>query len=462
MKYKLLIIISLITFVEKLCAQKKPNVIYILVDDLGYGDLGCFGSSIIKTPHIDNMAKNGVKFTNHYSTSVCAPSRAALMTGRDMGHCEIRGNVQNPENGNIGQLPLSDTVKTVANLFKENGYATALIGKWGLGNFGTTGDPNKKGFDLAYGYSDQVLAHNSFPEYLLRNGKKENLKNKVKYLDTTEWHRGVASISTEKVEFSQDLFTKEALNFIESNSKKPFFLYLTYTIPHVNDEAPPSEMIEVPNTGIYASQPWSNEQKCYAAAISYLDNDIHKIMLQLEKLGIEKNTLVIFTSDNGPKKSDIFNSNAGMKGVKRDLYEGGIKVPFVAQWKGKIKPQSSVDEQYALWDFMPTAADLLGVQSPKTDGISYLNALLGKKQKNREYLYFEIHDAGKKQALIWGNYKFVRYNIKVAQALPPLEMYNLSNDPAEQKNIANQNPEKVKRAEEIMKKSRILNNNFSF
>lgn len=309
--------------VKLLFAQMKPNIIYILADDLGYGDLSCFGSKLIKTPNLDTLAAKGLILTRHYSTAVCAPSRASLMTGKHMGHCEIRGNKQDTILGR-GQRPLSDTAITVAKILQKAGYNTALIGKWGLGEHGTSGDPLKQGFNTYYGYTDQVLAHNHYPEYLLKNGVKIPLNNQVKYLDSNQWHKGRGSYSLIKNDYSQDNFTQEALRFITNNRSNPFFLYFAPIIPHDNGEAPISEMIEAKNLEPYQNESWSDDEKRYAASITYLDNEIGKIVSLLEKEGLSQNTLLTFTSDNGPKKLDLFKSNGKLRGVKRDLYEGGI------------------------------------------------------------------------------------------------------------------------------------------
>ena len=288
-----------------------PNIIFIMADDLGYGDLGCYGQQLILTPHLDQMAAEGIRFTQHYAgNTVCAPSRAALMTGQHMGHAEVRGNGQVVPSG---QTSLSDSVTTVAALLKRNGYETTLIGKWGLGNVGTTGAPLKQGFDSYYGYLDQILAHNYYPEYLLRNDKKEMLANEVLYLDSSEWHGGLGSYSTEKVDYSHDLFTKEALAFIGKPHDAPFFLYLPYTIPHNNGEALLNEKQEVPDFGPYADKDWPKETKGYAAMITRLDRDVGQLLAKLRETGLDSSTVVIFTSDNGPMVdkdfTEFFNSN---------------------------------------------------------------------------------------------------------------------------------------------------------
>lgn len=429
--------------------KTKPNIIYILADDLGSADLACFGSKRIQTPNLDRMAAQGIKLTHHYSTGVCAPSRACLMTGKHLGHCEIRGNRQ--ATTGYGQLPLSDTALTVAMLLKKAGYATALVGKWGLGEPGTSGDPSKKGFDHYFGYTDQVLAHNHFPEYLLRNGEKVFLKNEVQYQAPDSWAKGRGSVSTKKVEFSQDYFSKEVSSFISKNRKAPFFLYYAPIIPHDNGEAPAGEQIESPTTEPYNQMPWSGDEKRYAASITYLDREIGKLLNQLKKEGLDKKTLVVFVSDNGPKQRDAFESTGGLRGKKRDMYEGGIRVPFIARWPGKIKAGIESETPTALWDFLPTACELAGLAPPSTDGVSLIPLFQGKALAKREYLYWELFDGGDKQAVRNGQWKAIRNGLKVGQPIPPMELYNLQKDPNEQQNVAGDNPEVVKRMEEIMR-----------
>lgn len=442
-------------------SQQKPNIIYILADDLGYADLGCFGSKKIKTPVLDALAAKGLKLTRHYSTAVCAPSRACLMTGKHLGNCEIRGNRQAPQTG-YGQMPLSDTAVTVATVLKNAGYATAQIGKWGLGEPGSSGEPSKKGFDLYFGYTDQVLAHNHFPEFLIKNGSKVFLNNKVKYLDSADWHKGRGSYSLMKKDFSQDLFTAEALNFISAKKSNPFFIYFAPIIPHDNGEAPKGEMIESPTTEPYTNEKWTEDEKRYAASITYLDKEIGKIVAHLEKEGLDKNTLLVFVSDNGPKQSDIFESTGGLRGIKRDLYEGGLRVPFVAYWPGTIKAGLVSATPTALWDFMPTACELAKTTCPKTDGISLVPLFSGKNTQKRDYLYFELYDGGNKQALLMGKWKAVRTKIEEGKPLPKLELYNLEIDPNETKDIAASNAAIVNKMEEIMKKEHSYNRVFGF
>ena len=443
---------------------QPPNVIYIMADDLGYGDLGCYGQAIIRTPHLDQMAAEGMRFTQHYAgNTVCAPSRAALMTGQHMGHAEVRGNGQVEP---AGQTPLSDSAVTVAEILQNAGYTTALIGKWGLGNADTSGDPLKQGFDSYYGYLDQVLAHNYYPEYLLRDGEKEMLTNEVQYLDTSAWHRGLGSYAIRKEDYSHDLFTQEALRFIEQPRDKPFFLYLPYTIPHNNGEAPPNEKQEVPDFGPYAEQDWPKESKGYAAMITRLDRDVGQLLDKLRETGLDSTTLVIFTSDNGPMPdeefTERFNSNGSLRGGKRDLYEGGVRVPLIARWPGRIAANTISDHVSAFWDFLPTAAELAEVTPPeRTDGISYLPTLLGKPnaQAKHDYLYWEFPAQGYKIGLRRGKWKAVRNDVQTDPD-SPLELYNLEEDRGEENNVADQHPKVVQKLRQLMGEAHVPSSRF--
>ncbi|MCM5663387.1 arylsulfatase [Galbibacter mesophilus] len=441
---------------------EKPNIVFIMADDLGYGDIEPFGQEIIETPALSKMAKEGIRFTQHYAgNTVCAPSRCALMTGMSMGHAEIRGNKQADP---IGQIPLSDEAVTVAEVLKNAGYRTALIGKWGLGIENSTGDPLKQGFDSYYGYLDQVLAHNYYPEYLLRNGKKEFLENKVVYQDSTAWHRGLGSHTEEKVEYSQDLFMEETMDFLDKQEDKPFFLYLPFTIPHDNGEAPEGYRQEIPDLGIYADKDWPRETKAYAAMITRLDSDVGKILNKLKEKGLDENTLVIFTSDNGPMPNmeftEFFNSNGPFKGGKRDLYEGGIRIPFIARWPGKINPNTQSEHISAFWDFLPTASELAGVEPPENiDGISYLPALLGKEQPKHQYLYWEFPEKGYSVALRKGKWKAVRRNME-ENPDAALELYNLKEDSGETNNVASEHPELVEEMEILLRDARTPSKEF--
>lgn len=438
--------------------ESKPNIIYIMADDLGYGDVGVYGSKHIKTPNIDKMAEQGMMFTRHYAGSpVCAPSRCMLMTGKHSGNAIIRGNMQVEPSG---QLALPAEEITVAELLKEAGYTTAMIGKWGLGIQHTEGEPDKQGFDYYYGYLDQVLAHNYYPEYLIRNGESELLPNEVKYLDTTAWHKGLGSYSTVKEVYSNDLFTQDALKYLDEHKDTAFFLYLPYTIPHDNGEAPEGEKQEVPDLGIYAGKDWPGESQAYAAMITRLDEAVGLIMQKLDEHGLAENTLLIFTSDNGPMQEEnhlfarFHNSNGNLRGAKRDLYEGGIRIPFVAFWPGQIEAGTSTDHISAFWDFMPTACDIAGLPIPEfTDGISMLPVLTGREQPVHDYLYWEFPEKGYQQAVLKGNWKAVRTDL-LQNPNAPFELFNLETDESETTNVAEEFPEVVKELAGIAEEAR--------
>lgn len=421
--------------------KNKPNIIFILADDLGYGDLGCYGQSLIKTPNIDALAAAGLRFTQTYSGStVCAPSRSCLMTGLHTGHTFVRGNAK------TNFRPFPEDI-TVAEVLKQAGYTTALIGKWGLGHEGSTGTPNNKGFDYFYGYLDQTHAHNSYPTFLLRNETRIKLDNVV----PNEGPVGQGAAS-EKRQFSNDLFADEIVAFLEQNRDKPFFLYASFTAPHANNEG---KTCDVPDLGLYKDLDWPEAQKKHAALITRLDSYVGRIMDKLKELGLDENTIVFFTSDNGPHKEggnnpEFSHSSGPFRGIKRDLYEGGIRVPMIARWPGKVAPATTSDQVWAFWDFLPTAADLAGTQPPKNlDGISMLPAILGQKQQNHEYLYWEFHENGFKQAVRMGDWKAVRLSTQ-----RPIELYDLKNDPGETKNIAADHPDIIKKVEACLAKAR--------
>ena len=435
----------------------KPNIVFIMADDLGYGDPGCYGQQVIQTPMLDSLAITGMRFTRHYAgNTVSAPSRCALMTGLHMGHAEVRGNKQAEPSG---QWPLSPEAVTVAQLLKEAGYLTAMIGKWGLGVENTTGDPLKQGFDFYYGYLDQVLAHNYYPEYLLRNGIREYLDNEVKYLDSTAWHKGLGSYSTKKEQYSHDLFAEEALKFIEENRDTTFFLYLPFTIPHDNGEERFGERQEVPDFGPYETENWPKERKGYAAMITRMDAGIGRICRKIDELGLTENTIIFFTSDNGPMPdrefTEFFNSNGSFRGGKRDLYEGGIRVPLIVSWKGKVKPGTESGHPCAQWDFLPTACELAGLDPPENiDGISFLPELLGKHQEKHASLYWEFTERGGKQAIIKGKWKLVKNNVLTDPSFPP-ELYDLENDPGETTDLSGNYPDVVAELRDEMGASRL-------
>jgi arylsulfatase A-like enzyme len=429
-------------------AGSKPNIVFILADDLGYGDLGCYGQEQIHTPNVDKLAAEGMRFTDAYAGStVCAPSRCTLMTGKHTGHTSIRGNVAG------SKLSVTADV-TVAELMKKAGYSTACIGKWGLGEAGTDAVPNKRGFDSYYGYLNQVHAHNSWPTFLWRNEEKEKLANEVP--NETPLGAGVAS---KKVQFSNDLFLQEAIKYLDGRKGKsePFFLYLPFTIPHANNEGKKMGM-EVPDDGEYAAKDWPEQEKHKAAAITRLDGYVGHIMAKLKELGVDDNTLVIFTSDNGAHQEGgvdpkFFSSSGPLRGIKRNLYEGGFRVPFIARWPGKVAAATENHDPIAFWDFMPTACALAGAKSPDgIDGVSYLPALLAQKEPalSERFLYWEFKE-GKKEGLAvrWGNWKAVRETPG-----KPLELYDLSTDIGETKDLASEKPDVVKKIEEYLKTAR--------
>jgi len=457
---------------KKVLNTRRPNIIYILADDLGYGDLGCYGQKKIKTPNLDQMANEGIRFTSHYSGStVCAPSRSCLMTGQHTGHTPIRGNKEcKPE----GQYPLRADALTVAEVLKKAGYTTGAFGKWGLGFVGTEGDPNNQGFDEFFGYNCQRVAHRYYPEYLWHNDQKVKLPG-------NDW--------TNKVTYAPDVIQEKAVEFIQKNHNKPFFCYIPHTIPHAEILAPRDDIFknyqgkfeEKPFVSdlkgaeygkdleirLYASQP--EPHATFAAMVTRLDKYVGEIIQKVKELGIEENTLIIFSSDNGPNKAggadpEFFNSSGGLRGLKRDLYEGGIRVPMIAWWPGKIKPDSETDHISAFWDVMPTVAEIAQTQvTSKIDGISFLPTLLGKtaEQKQHEYLYWEFYEQRGKQAVRMGSWKGVRLNM-INNPDAPVELYNLDNDPEEKINIADQYPEIVQKIKVIMRRAHIKDPDFAF
>jgi arylsulfatase A-like enzyme len=399
---------------------RRPNVIFILADDLGYGDLGCFGQKLIKTPNIDALAQEGMRFTQAYAgATVCAPSRCSLMTGLHNGHAPIRGNREvKPE----GQEPMPADTFTVAHLMKRAGYATALIGKWGLGHPGSSSTPDKMGFDYFFGYNCQREAHEYYPDHLWRNNERVPLDGKT---------------------YSHDLMAREALDFIRLHKDEPFFLELAFTVPHAK--------LQVPDVAPYENEAWPDDLKKIAAMITRLDSDVGRVMRLLKELNLDDNTLVFFASDNGAAYNDtLFNHSGPLRGRKRDMYEGGIRTPAIARWPGHIRAGSVSDQVWTFYDFLPTMAALVGENAPANiDGISILPALVDGKKVDHPALYFEFHERGFDQAARRGNWKAVRRG-------PPaqIELYDLSTDPAEAHDVAAQHPDVVAEFAEFLKTAR--------
>ena len=424
-------------------AAGKPNLIWIMADDLGYGDLGCYGQKVIATPHLDRMAREGMRFTHYYAgATVCAPSRSVLMTGQHHGHTRVRGNAgaTNPE---AQALQPGDV--TVAGVLQKAGYKTALIGKWGLGDIGPadTGLPRKHGFDYFFGYLNQRHAHNHFPDFLWRGQERVKLPNVV-----TPVGGDGAGYATEAKVFADDLFADEALKFVTDHQGGPFFLYWSMVTPHANNERTMAvgDGAHVPDHGPYADKDWPPQDKGQAAMITRLDGYVGRMTEHLKKLGLAENTLVIFTSDNGPhneSKHNLarFQPGGPFTGIKRSLTDGGIRVPFLAWWPGKVKAGTESAHVGYFPDWLPTAAELAGAPMPeKTDGLSIVPALLGDAdaQKRHEFLYWEFHEGGFKQAALYqGRWKGIRTGDPDA----PVQLFDQQNDIAEKTNVAARHPD---------------------
>ncbi|MCB1020236.1 MAG: arylsulfatase [Bryobacterales bacterium] len=429
-----------------------PNIVLILADDLGYGDLGSYGQTRIQTPVLDQMAREGLRFTDfHSGSTVCAPSRGALMTGFHTGHAVVRGN---REVKPMGQHPLPPESVTIAEVLRNKGYQTALIGKWGLGGPDSTGEPNLQGFDYFCGYLCQRHAHNSYPEFLFRNRDRFPLAN---VLPEPKREDG-AGVSTQKYEYSGDLLMHEAVDFIDrSAGAGPFFLAFTPTIPHANNEGGKDGM-EVPDLGPYADMDWPERQKQHASMITRLDTGIGRLMRMLGQKGVAENTLVLFSSDNGPHAEggndpEFNNSNGPLRGIKRDLYEGGVRVPLIAVWPGHTPAGQTSDYLGAFWDLLPTFAEIAGAPPPaETDGISMVPVLTGHpdEQPQHEFLYWEFHEGkGSKQAVRMGKWKGVKLTPD-----GPLELYDVSDDIGEQSNVADAHQDVVAKIEDYLKTAR--------
>lgn len=465
--------IALVPFINQSFAQKesaRPNIIYILADDLGYGDIGCYGQKYIKTPNIDRLAAEGIRFTQHYTGApVCAPARCCLLTGKNAGHAFVRDNLELKDEDayKTGQTPIPDETFTVAEMLKKSGYSTAIIGKWGLGSIASSGAPNKQGFDFFYGYADQVHAHNHYPDFLWRNDKQEFIPgnvatvhpkiDKTLTVDKNEYKKYIGA------HYSLDLMADEAVKFIGENRSSPFFLYLAFVTPHKALQVP-DESLEMYN-GKFDEQPYDGKAgytphprplSAYAAMITRMDSKVGAILQKLKELGIDNNTIVMFSSDNGPAgggglNNRFFNSSGGLRGMKGQVYEGGIREPFVARWPGKINPGKTTDHVSAHYDLMATLADLTGQKLNETDGISFLPTLRGetKNQKQHEYLYWEFTSGGGQYAIRMGDWKGIRTGVSNSSN-SQWEVYNLSGDRAEKENVAEQHPELVEKFKQIV------------
>ena len=437
--------------VPRAVAQRAaaPNILLIHADDLGYGDLGAYGQSRFDTPSLDRLAREGTRFTRYYSGStVCAPSRAALMTGMHTGHGWIRGN---------GDIPLREEDTTVAMALRASGYRTAVIGKWGLGGPATSGVPDRKGFDYSFGFLDHRHAHRQFTDHLYRNGER-------------------VAVDLER-DYVNDLFTEETLRFIERSGDRPFFVYLNYTVPHAELRVPSDSMERF--KGRFTETPFVNEKAdarqsgatiegaslgyrsqpapraAFAAMIHRMDRDIGRLADAVRSRGLEGRTLILFTSDNGPHREggadpQFFGSAGALRGIKRDLYEGGIRVPMIARWPGTVPAGRVSDHVWAHWDVFPTVAELAGAAAPTgLDGRSAASALRGRPQASSDFLYWEFHERGFQQAVRMGKWKAVRLKPDA-----PLELYDLDADGAEAQDVASANPEVIARIEQYLKTAR--------
>jgi len=471
-----ILLFSIIPFISIAQQVKsKPNIIYIYADDLGYGELGSYGQTKIKTPNIDRMAKEGMRFTQHYSGApVCAPSRSILMTGKHSGHSYIRGNYELggfADSLEGGQMPLHEGAYTVARMLKERGYSTALVGKWGMGVTGTTGSPLNHGFDYYYGYLDQKQAHNFYPTHLWENDNWDPLNNHVFSVHGKIDSKTATDADFEKFrgkDYAPAKMTQKALGFLEKNKDKPFFLYLPYPLPHLALQAPEEyvkkyigQFDEKPYFGENGYAPNKYPLSTYAAMITFLDDQVGIIMERIKKLGLDENTIIMFSSDNGATFSagvdtKFFNSVSGLRGLKMDLYEGGIRVPFIARWPNKIKANTLSDHVSGQFDIMATLAEISGKKISNTDGISLLPELTGRKQEQQKhgFLYFEYPENGGQLAVRIGNWKGVKTNVR-KEPNANWELFDLSKDRNEKTDIASANPEIIAQMKAIVKREHV-------
>jgi arylsulfatase A-like enzyme len=465
--------------------DKLPNIIYMMADDLGYRELGSYGQKLIRTPQLDKLAEEGVRFTQFYAGStVCAPSRCTLLTGKHTGHSFVRDNYElgdfTDENEG-GQLPLPEGSFTMATMLKQKGYQTGVIGKWGLGGPGSTGVPNKQGFDYFYGYLCQKQAHNYYPTHLWENNQWDSLGNEF-FMPHQQFEGDPDNPKDyEKYqgqEYAQQAMTRKTIEFIEQNQHQPFFLYLPFTIPHLALQVPDEALAiyknqfpETPYLGDKSYLPHQYPRAAYAAMITYMDQQIGLVLEKLDELNLTDNTLVIFTSDNGTTfdiggvDRKFFNSLGELRGHKTNLYEGGIRVPFIARWPNKIPAGAVSHHLCANWDIVPTVAELLAIETPKDlDGISILPSLLGKgDQPQHEFLYWEYHSRGGSQAVRLNKWKAIRSNVGTNNP-GSIELYDLESDLAESQDLSEQFPEIVAQVRSIMQRrstSHVENWNFN-
>ncbi|MEW6303486.1 MAG: arylsulfatase [Verrucomicrobiota bacterium] len=470
-------------------AARKPNIVFILADDLGYGDIGAFGQKLIRTPNLDRMAAEGMKLTQHYAgNAVCAPSRCVLMTGKHPGHAFVRNNMQYKQSSE-GQYPIPDDTVTLPELLKAQGYTTGGFGKWGLGGPGTTGEPLKQGFDRWFGYNCQAVAHNFYPTYLWDNDRTNALNN-PKFSAHDELTPAEDPSKPESYrrfqgnQYSADLIAEQVLAFARDNKDRPFFLYWPTTVPHVALQVPDDSLKEYvgkwndpPYPGGKGYIPHFTPKAAYAAMITRMDREIGRLMKLIQELGLDENTIFIFSSDNGPLNGThqglagtdcaFFNSAGGLRDGKGTLYEGGFREPTLVRWKGKIKPGASSDFVGGFEDWIPTLLDLVGAKSatPKdVDGISLAPTLLGKKQEPRPFLYREFPGYGGQQMVRIGDWKGIRQNLLKPKVNPNLkiELYNLKDDPAETKDVAAQHPDIIAKIEKLMREQRTPSEVFKF
>ena len=441
----------------------KPNIVLILADDFGYGDVGCFGQKKLETPRLDAMAKDGMRFTQFYAGStVCAPSRSVLMTGMHAGRTVVRGNSAQPIIIKPGQ-------PTVASVLKAAGYKTACVGKWGIGTPDNFTNPNDVGFDHFFGYVNMWHAHNFYPEFLIRNGKVEKLDNVVadkwKEFQDPKLPNAGRGVAVKREQYAPDLFIEDALKFIRENKDDPFFLYFAMNVPHANNEAGKAGM-EVPDLGEFADQDWPEPEKGFAAMIKNIDRDTGRVLDLLKELGIEKDTLVVFTSDNGPHREgghdpDFFDSNGRLRGIKRDLLEGGIRVPTIAWWPGTVKPGSEDDAHWYFGDVMATVAELVGVEPPEDiDSDSFAGSLRGtprEKRWSREHeMYWEFYERGSAQAVRFGKWKAIRQPMFTGE----VKLYDMSNDASEKHDYAERRPDLARQAAALLDKAHVPDPNW--